>query len=254
MPYYTSTDGARLSYTDAEKGRPTLLFIHRWNSNLRHWGPQARSFSRRHRVIRVDRRGHGRSSAPERGYRPREQADQIAELLRSLRLRSVVAIGHAVGSPATMELTRRHPRLVKAMVLVDGAAPVTDGGARTRRMAEALRGDDYANQVDRAYHRFFAPTTDRRKVAQWASEAVRTPQHVSVGNMVGMLSTDVAAAAKRIKQPVLCINATGPHSADSPREWLPQAEFAQVIGSGHFPRLEVPAHVNATLRDFIARL
>ena len=254
MPYYTNADGARLHYTDAGKGRPTVLFIHGWNSNLHHWEPQARSFSRRQRVIRVDRRGHGSSSAPKGGYRPREQADQIAELLRSLRLRSVVAIGHAGGAATTMELTRRHPRLVKALVLVDGAPPVTDGGARTRRMAEALRRDDYADQVDVAYHRFFAPTTDPRKVARWAAEAARTPQHVSVANMAGSLSTDIVATAKRIKQPVLCINATGPHSAESVSGWLPQAEFAQVIGSGHFPQLEVPEQVNAILRNFIARL
>ena len=97
-------------------------------------------------------------------------------------------------------------------------------GARTRRMAEALRRDDYADQVDIAYHRFFAPTTDPRKVARWAAEAARTPQHVSVGNMAGSLSTDIVATAKRIKQPVLCINATGPHSAESVSVWLPQAE------------------------------
>ncbi len=32
------------------------------------------------------------------------------------------------------------------------------------------------------------------------------------------------------------------------------AEFAQVIGSGHLPQLEVPEQVNAILRNFMARL
>ena len=252
MPSYTTADGTRLSYTDTGTGRPALLFIHGWNSNLRHWEPQARAFARRHRVIRVDRRGHGRSDAPPRGYHPREQADEIAALLRARRVRSAVAIGHAGGTPTTLELARRHPRLVKAIVLVDGSTPGTH--EQRRQILETMQGDDYADQVRRAYQGFFASTTDRRKVAQWAKEAARTPQHVAVGNMLGSLSTDVAATAKRIKQPALYINATGPHSAASLLEWLPQAEFAQVIGSGHFPHLEVPDQVNAILGNFVARL
>ena len=254
MPYYKSADGTRLAYTDAGKGRPTLVFIHGWNSNSHHWDPQARAFSRRHRVIRVDRRGHGRSEAPARGYRPREQADELAALLRARRVRSAVVIGHAGGAATTLELTQRHPRLVKAVVIVDGPGPSTDGGARQRRMAEALGRDDYADQVRHAYRGFFMPTTDRRDVERWADEAARTPQHVSVGNMLGGSRADIARIAKRIKQPALYINATGPYSAASVREWLPQAEFAQVIASGHFPQVEVPEQVNPILQSFIDRL
>ena len=99
MPFYTSEDGTRLHYRLVGSGRPALLFIHGWCGNLGHWEPQARAFGRRHRVLRVDRRGDGRSEAPARGYGPREQADEIAALARSLRIRGAVAIGHAGGTP-----------------------------------------------------------------------------------------------------------------------------------------------------------
>src|SRR5262245_13527393 len=67
MPELTTDDGARIYYEVEGAGDPALVFVHGWCSNLRHWDPQAEHFSRRHRVLRVDRRGYGRSPAPE-GY------------------------------------------------------------------------------------------------------------------------------------------------------------------------------------------
>ena len=196
MPYYTSADGTRLHYLDSGEGRPALLFIHGWCGDVRHWEPQARAFRGRHRVVRVDRRGDGRSQAPARGYLPREQADDIATLVRSLRIRRVVAIGHAGGAPATLELAGRHPGLVSALVVVDWAPDLRPA---SQRRAAPLPEEGYEAALARRYEGFFGPAADRRRVRRWAAEAARTPRHVAMANRDGLVKTSPRALLRRVK-------------------------------------------------------
>ena len=62
---------------------------------------------------------------------------------------------------------------------------------------------------------------------------------------------DVRAGWQRLRRPLLCIDATGRHTAESLREVLPQAEFAKVVGSGHLAQLDVPDQANAMLRRLL---
>lgn len=252
MAFYAAADGTRLHYRLAGSGRPALLFIHGWCGNVGHWDPQARALSRTHRVLRVDRRGDGRSEAPEHGYRPREQADEIAALARSLRVRSAVAIGHAGGAPATLELATRHPGLVKALVLIDWGPDLRP--LEQRRQVGQLPVEGYEAALAERYEGFFSPTADRRKVRAWAAAAACTPRHVAMANREGSAATNHGALLSRVKQPALWINSTRRNAAELVHELLPHAELAQVVGAGHFPQLEVPEQVNAILRDFLARL
>lgn len=252
MPFYTGQGGARLHYSVTGSGRPALLFIHGWCGNLKHWEPQARAFSRKHRVLRVDRRGDGRSDAPERGYRPHEQADGIAALARSLRMRSVVAIGHAGGSPATLALATRHPRLVKALVVIDWSPDLRP--LDQRRQVGQLPVDGYEEALAERYRGYFGAAADRRQVKAWAAEAAQTPRHVAMANREGLAATSYTALLRRVSQPTLWINSTLRNAGNLVPEVLPHAELAQVVGAEHFPQLEVPEQVNAILKDFLGRL
>ncbi|MEX2447088.1 MAG: hypothetical protein WD734_07080 [Dehalococcoidia bacterium] len=71
-----------------------------------------------------------------------------------------------------------------------------------------------------------------------------------------MLSLNVSAAAKHVRQPVLYINASeqGRGSAEAFSAVFPRGVFAQVAGSGHFVQLEVPDQVTAMVRRFLDRL
>ena len=252
MPFHVSDDGTRLHYRLEGEGRPALLFVHGWCGNLEHWAPQARAFAGAHRVLRVDRRGDGRSDAPEGGYRPAAQADEIAALARALGLRRLVAIGHAGGSPATVALAARHGRLVRALAIVDWAPDLRP--PERRRPAAPLPAEGYAEALAERYRGFFGPAADRRRVRAWAAAAARTPRHAAAANREGAAAADHAALLAGVRQPALWINATRRDAAALVREALPHAELAQVVGSGHFPQLEVPDQVNAILRDFLGRL
>ena len=254
MPFHESPDGTRLHYRLAGSGEQGLIFIHGWCGNTEQWEPQARPFARTHRVLRVDRRGDGRSDAPASGYHPRDQADEMAGLIEALGLRDLVAIGHAGGTPATLQLSTRHPDLIRANVVIDWGPDMRPVSERRGRVGQLPSEDEgYEQNLAERYKGFFGPYADPDKVQAWAATAARTPRHVAMANRVGSSEISHTALLRRIKQPTLWINST-PRNMGFLRDLAPHAEQAWVIGAGHFPQLETPEQVNVLLRNFLGRL
>ena len=121
MSNYDTEDGARLFYRVQGKdaGQPPLIMVHGWCSNLTHWDPVVKHFGRRHRILRIDRRGMGRSTTTGSGHTAEQHAADISEIAKLEGFRGAVVIGHAGGGPTTLELTRGYARLVKATVMID---------------------------------------------------------------------------------------------------------------------------------------
>ncbi|TFW17591.1 alpha/beta hydrolase [Massilia arenosa] len=90
-------DGVHLFYRDWGHGRP-VLFVGGWAMPSDSWGYQTLALSRQGlRCIAFDRRGHGRSSDPGRGYDFDTLAGDIAAVIEALDLRDVTLVGHSMG-------------------------------------------------------------------------------------------------------------------------------------------------------------
>jgi pimeloyl-ACP methyl ester carboxylesterase len=72
------------------------------------------------RGVAYDQRGHGRSGKPGHGYGFERTSADAAALIRQLRLRRPIAVGHSWGANVVLELAVRRPRSVRGAVLVDG--------------------------------------------------------------------------------------------------------------------------------------
>jgi pimeloyl-ACP methyl ester carboxylesterase len=263
MPFHTTSDGARLHYRldgTLESHHPALLFIHGWCSNLGHWSPQVKRFSRTHRILRVDRRGMGRSSTPGTGHTAAQHAADIAEVVRAAGLERVVVIGHAGGGASTLELARSQPDLVEAAVLVDtGLYPLPDlddpssaFGSVLASMIQALSGPDARRAFEQMYRGFFSPHCDRIVADRAVGDAMRTPIEVAIAELRGM-AVSTEAIARGIAQPALWLTATRADQAYI-ADRLRDVVFGQVVGSGHFPQLEVPEQTNGMIATFIGQL
>src|SRR6201995_5345869 len=104
----------RLFYTDEGKGDPPMLFVHGFSGDSHDWMWQLPHFTRSHRVIAVDLRGHGRSSAPPEGYETNIFARDVATLLRRLDIGPVIAVGHSMGCNVVSALAVDFPGTVTA--------------------------------------------------------------------------------------------------------------------------------------------
>lgn len=67
--------------------------------------------------------GHGESKEPSpwSDLSPESLADDAAAVAESVGAESLVVVGHSLGVQVSLELWRRHPELVRALVLVCGA-------------------------------------------------------------------------------------------------------------------------------------
>jgi pimeloyl-ACP methyl ester carboxylesterase len=257
MPSYRTPDGVTLNYQTAGEGRPALLLIHGWASRLEHWQPVVAPLARGQRVLRLDLRGHGRSEAPADGYTMRQFADDTAALMRSQRVRSAVVVGHSMGSTVALELARRHPRMVEAVVMVDGrlhryAAPRDVEESRAwREMVDA----PYEAAMVETYSRFFPDPRDAALAERVVGDASKTAEHAAMASLRATLTADVPAIAAQVRQPVLYVGGGhSPRSAADVRAILPQAAFAQAAMCGHFVQLEAPDQLVAMVRRFVDRL
>lgn len=106
-------------------------------------------------VIAYDRRGCTRSERPEQYARTSvaEQADDAAALLDALTDAPAAVIGRSYGGAVAIDLALRFPRLVRALVLLEGdALGLSPRGLEwTRQLRDRLRRVAAEDGVDAVY-------------------------------------------------------------------------------------------------------
>ncbi|MYH40315.1 MAG: alpha/beta hydrolase [Chloroflexi bacterium] len=260
MPARQRGSAVPLHHVDEGSGDPVLLFIHGWLRSTADWSKQARAFRSRHRVIRVDLRGHGRSPAPPGGYARRQLAADVVALMDELDLSRVVLVGHSMGCGVALDVAGAAPRRVCALALVDGVGPrepMTRAEIEAHPFVSAVSGPDYRERVVELAGGgiAFTPRSDPRLVRRIPRESVRTPQHVALRSLRGAVLANRSAAWGRLRKPILCVASSNVRiSAAQVREVLPDAEFGQVVGSGHWVQLEAAPQLHAMLRSFLEGL
>jgi pimeloyl-ACP methyl ester carboxylesterase len=248
-------DGVVLAYDDAGSGDPPLVFVHGAACNRRFWSQQVSRFSSAHRVVAVDLRGHGESSAPAERYTVRRFADDLASISTQLGIERPVVIGHSLGGLVALDFASVYPDRVAAAVLID--SPLLPGGDRAqvvRDLVAGLRGRDPDSALRAYFARlFFGPYDDAATRSWILDQVVLTEPHVTSSLWEeSLVSWDDEAALRECRVPLLYIDAGTPN-ADLARvvELCPGLMIARTIGSGHFSPLVVPEQVNAVLERYL---
>ena len=116
---------------------PPVLLLHGWmfSADLNWFTMYAPLAAAGYRVLAVDHRGHGRGIRGPQDFRLADCADDAAGLLRELGTGPALVAGYSMGGPISCLLARRHPELVRGIVLCATAAHW-----QTRRMRRFWRG------------------------------------------------------------------------------------------------------------------
>ncbi len=248
-------DGVSLAYEEAGAGGPPLLFVHGWAGNRTNFAPQMAHFAGRHRVVTVDRRGHGASDAPEQEYTVESASDDLAAVCRQLGLSRAIVVQHSYDRLG-YDFAAGHPELVLALAVLDG--PTLAGGdwevgcrgfleaLRTEHWQEAIRG--FAEQAV-----FPAGMPEAFKEAAMA-ELLATPHHVLLSTWQHFLDYPTERALAGVGCPLLYVGGAFPADLDRLRELCPQVQVAEVRDAGHFIQLTAAGAVNAILADFVAEV
>lgn len=88
---------------DTTSGKPTVVMLHGFGAAMESWSDIQPMIAASYPVIRLDLKGFGMSSKPkDEKYSARDQADVVAGVLQSLRVRRAVIVGHSFGGAVTL--------------------------------------------------------------------------------------------------------------------------------------------------------
>jgi pimeloyl-ACP methyl ester carboxylesterase len=261
MPYLHHDD-AEIFYTDEGTGDPVLL-LHGWSCDSHDWSFQIPALLEAgYRVIALDHRGHGRSSAPDGSYRPQVLADDAAALLTELGVESAVVGGHSMGTVVASALAVRHPDLVRGLFLVDPVYAATDESLAP--ILDAMRGPAPAQAAAAMFGMAFYVESTPAFLPVWHRRRVLgMPDHVVSGCILGLYDGDeglarVVVATDYLKartQPRLALYANP--AAMEFELAFPVGEHDRVLapeGVGHFLHQEQPELTNGHLLEWLAAL
>jgi non-heme chloroperoxidase len=166
-----TADGVSLFFRDWGAGKP-LLFLSGWTLNSLMWAYQMEPLARDGmRCIAYDRRAHGRSSDPGRGYDFDTLADDLASVIEALDLDDVTLVAHSFSSGEVVRYLSRHgsSRIAGAVFVAAAAIPFllkTDDnpGGVDGVVFDQLRGmlaEDFPHWAESQAEDYFAGTGSR---------------------------------------------------------------------------------------------
>jgi pimeloyl-ACP methyl ester carboxylesterase len=225
-PFIETRDGTQLFYRDWGGGAP-FVFISGWALNSDCWSyqmaPLAQSGAR---CIAYDRRGHGRSSDPGRGFDYDTLADDLAAVLDALDLKNVTLVTHSMaGGEAVRYLTRHGSKRIARIALVAATLPLLikapdNPDGIDAAVFENLRRNGLLRDFPKTLRdnlRPFAIAETSEAMLDWvASSMLRCSMQALVECNRALTSTDFRAELPKIEVPTLIVHGDRDVSAPLP--------------------------------------
>lgn len=117
---YARHDDLRIAYRlsgSVIPRRPTLLLIQGLGFSRAGWGPAVGALRRRFRLVLVDNRGSGGSTAAVGSVSIADMADDVLAVLDDAGIGAAHVLGASLGGMIAQELAIRHPERVDGLVL-----------------------------------------------------------------------------------------------------------------------------------------
>ena len=258
-------NGIAINYVSVGSGFP-LVLAHGHSGTLRNWALQ-RSLAERYRMISVDHRGHGKSSAPAEPdqYSMEIMADDLYQVLRQIGVTECYLVGHSMGGMIALEFALTHQDMLRGLVLVDTAPGefrmhLTEDVAEIERIA---RTEGMAGVFEHNLKR--NPVMAMEIAKQPGSDEIYKREFL-VNNVDGYINSLRALRTRRsltdrlgeIRVPTLIVVGERDDPFIEPAQQLqagiPGSELVVVPECGHSPQIEFPETFNRTLLDFFDRV
>ena len=269
MKYLHLTDGTKIAYRDAGNGSPILL-IHGWGVSGELFLPQIDAWSKDHRIIVPDLRGHGASRPFAAGDAFGLLANDIETLLQQLALENILLVGWSMGAMVAWDLLDRFgSERFAGLATLDMVPRILNDqhwclGLRDGVDASVFRHAIEAMQADwPAYTRVFVPRMFARSRLAEDHDAIKITRDIAARNdaasmarlWVAMVEQDFRPALASIDLPALVIHGgqSRLYGSEAGR-WiaasLPQGRYEDFPDSGHTPHMEEPEHFNQSITAF----
>ncbi|HQR03105.1 MAG: alpha/beta fold hydrolase [Proteobacteria bacterium] len=254
---------SELHHLSTGEGEAVVL-IHGFGLDLRVWDDLVPWLAARHRVIRYDLRGFGRSPLPGADY---AHADDLAILLDHLGIARAHVLGISMGGWIATHFALTHPQRLNRLVLVSPALIgwewLPDWKARWSEVKRVAReqGIEAARQQWLAHPLFASlqmqPAARARLAAlvadysgwHWLNAHLDPQQPIAppdIERLDQIRAPTLVLRGERDLEDFQCC-------ADILTDNIPGARSEVIVGAGHLLDLEQPERFGRIVADFLAR-
>jgi pimeloyl-ACP methyl ester carboxylesterase len=274
---FAEIEGLRMHYTDTGTGSAVVLVHGASTSLLDFRNSIAEHLRREHRVISVDRPGHGYSERPSGAWPdPAEQARLIRGLMRELGVAKPVIVGHSWSGSVVLAYLLDYPDETAGGVLLAGGSDPWKGGVAWYNDIAGipLLGELFARTLVYPFGRIslataisnvFTPNPVPEKYMEQTGVQLSLRPNTFLANAedIRMLSDYLAIQSKRysdIRPPVLAVTGEKDNivpawnHAERLVRQLPQMEHVELSGTGHALHHSHSEHIAGLIASFSRQL
>lgn len=262
---YVLANGIRIHYWRTGGDKPPMVLAHGSSDDGLCWTNLARELEKDFDIILPDARGHGLSDPPTPSDPPDVQADDLAGLIRELKLVKPIVGGHSMGSAAAAWFAAKYPDVPRALILEDpglvprpAGAPAPAGFAADpdKRRAAILARNNMTYEQIVAECMKNTPKWGLSECEFWAPSKRR--HHPATARISPGARPPMSELFAKITVPTLILKADAQGELRQKNEeitrLLKKGKIVHIEGAGHNVRRDQKARTLAVLREFLGGL
>jgi 3-oxoadipate enol-lactonase len=242
---------------DGPHGAPPLMLCNSLGTTLEMWDPQVEALTTRFRLVRYDRRGHGRSPVPPGPYSIEDLGRDALDLLDDLGIERASFCGLSIGGMVGMWLASEAPERIDRLVLCS-TAPTLPPREQWLERAAKVRAEGVSAIADAALDRWFTPLAPESLRESFRAMLVGTPAEGYAGCCEALADLDLRERLAAIGAATLVVTGEGdpvapPETGEQLAASISGARHVTVAGARHITNAEQPStftqHVLAHLTE-----
>jgi len=252
-------NGVDIAYRfDGPVDGPVLLVANSLMANGSMWDWNVPALADRYRILRYDKRGHGRSSVVPGPYSIGQLADDAVGLLDALNIEKAHFMGLSIGGMIGQQLGARYPERILSLSLCNTASEMPPRSLWEDRF-QIARTQGLAGLVDGTINRWFTAPF----IARAPQDIEKVRQMIMGTNLEGYIGCgsavrDMAQSTMllKIKAPTLVLS--GRHDPACTVEQgivlnrlIDGSQMVIIEDAAHLSNIEQPAVFNQAVRTFI---
>ncbi len=257
---YVLANGIRIHYWRTGGNKPPLVMAHGSSDDGLCWTNLAKELQGSYDIIMFDARGHGLSDPPTPGDAPDVQVEDLAGLLKELKLERPILMGHSMGSAMVALFAAKYPDVPRAVILEDPGLvrPGSPAGAAAppsleERRATLLARNNTSEEELVAGCMKNSPKWGRSECEFWApSKRRHHPATLAISSANRPPMSEILA---KIAAPTLILKADAQGDLRKQNEEvaakLRNGKIVHIEGAGHNVRRENKAQTVDVLSAFL---
>ena len=258
MPMINADDGCPINVeVSGSDSAPALMLSNSLGTNIHMWDQQVGEWAKQFRVVRYDRRGHGKSGAPKGPYSMERLGRDVIAVLDALKIKKTNWCGLSMGGMVGQWLGANAPDRIEKLILSNTNAYYADKGPWNDRIKFA-RTNGLDKLVDPNMERWFTEGFRARSpetIAQMKAIFLTTNLEGYIGCCEAIRDMDFRASNPSIKASTLVIvgaqdPATPPAQGEAIAAQIQGAKLAS-LDAAHIANMEQPAAYTETVLNFL---